>query len=145
MDLAVQLSLARPLLEILGCKCYEQKGYEADDIMATLSKWGRERSVRGVEDSLTDYLMLKHTVSLFLSHRLSISLCVYKYIYLSIFLSLSLYVSCFPLSLSLPLSLSYTHTLTLTHTVLYLYVCESGSVCLRERERVRQRQKGRDT
>ena len=32
-----------PIMEVLGCKCFFKKGYEADDIMATLSKWGRER------------------------------------------------------------------------------------------------------
>ena len=37
------LQLAPPLLSSMGCRCYMQQGYEADDVMATLSKWARER------------------------------------------------------------------------------------------------------
>ena len=39
------LNLAPPLLSSMGCRCYMQQGYEADDVMATLSKWARERYV----------------------------------------------------------------------------------------------------
>ena len=39
------LNLAPPLLSSMGCRCYMQQGYEADDVMATLSKWARERWV----------------------------------------------------------------------------------------------------
>ena len=42
-NLQPQIKIALPLLEVLGCRCYSQIGYEADDVMATLSKWARQR------------------------------------------------------------------------------------------------------
>ncbi len=43
--------LAPQVLEIAGCKCFTCPGYEADDIMATLSKWARDRGLNVVHVS----------------------------------------------------------------------------------------------
>ncbi|KAG5189704.1 5'-3' exonuclease [Tribonema minus] len=40
-DLLLQLPLATALTKCLGCTCLSQRGYEADDVMATLATWGR--------------------------------------------------------------------------------------------------------
>jgi 5'-3' exonuclease len=43
--------LAPQMLEIAGCKCFTCPGYEADDIMATLSKWARDKGLNVVHVS----------------------------------------------------------------------------------------------
>eukprot|EP00752_Nemacystus_decipiens_P009700 g8663.t1 len=41
VDLNLQIPLAKALSEALGCRTFSMEGYEADDIMATLARWGR--------------------------------------------------------------------------------------------------------
>ncbi len=43
VELLPQMEMAPTIFESLGCKCFQMDGYEADDIMATLGTWGRER------------------------------------------------------------------------------------------------------
>lgn len=45
------LGLAPSLIEKLGCRSYMKLGFEADDVMATLSKWGRGRGLNVVHVS----------------------------------------------------------------------------------------------
>ncbi|CAM9647425.1 unnamed protein product, partial [Phaeothamnion confervicola] len=39
--LLMQMPLAKAMVTALGCRYFELEGYEADDVMATLSRWGR--------------------------------------------------------------------------------------------------------
>jgi 5'-3' exonuclease len=41
-DLGPQFPLVAPVLEAMGCHIYSAPGYEADEVMAALSKWGRD-------------------------------------------------------------------------------------------------------
>eukprot|EP00903_Cladosiphon_okamuranus_P014557 g13503.t1 len=41
VDLNHQIPLAKALSEALGCRTFSMEGYEADDVMATLARWGR--------------------------------------------------------------------------------------------------------
>lgn len=45
LDLQVQLLLAPSVFSALGCQCFAQQGYEADDIMASLGCWARSRGL----------------------------------------------------------------------------------------------------
>ena len=38
-------------MEELGCRCFQKLGYEADDVMASLSRWGRSKSLSVVHVS----------------------------------------------------------------------------------------------
>lgn len=42
-SLRAQLSQSKFLFEILGCRCFSEDGYEADDIMASLGVWAKQR------------------------------------------------------------------------------------------------------
>ena len=56
------LGMAPSLMEKLGCRCYMQQGYEADDVMATLSRWARDRGLNVVHVSADkDMLQLVDT------------------------------------------------------------------------------------
>ena len=44
-DLAPQFGLVAPVLEAMGCHIYSAPGYEADDVMATLTEWARDRGL----------------------------------------------------------------------------------------------------
>lgn len=44
-DLIPQFNMVEPTLHALGCPTYTKLGYEADDIMAALTVWGRERGL----------------------------------------------------------------------------------------------------
>ena len=46
-----QMQMAPIVFETLGCKCFQHVGYEADDVMATLGKWARERGLSVVHVS----------------------------------------------------------------------------------------------
>ncbi|CAM9873184.1 unnamed protein product [Chrysoparadoxa australica] len=48
LDLELQLPLASKMASALGVKCYCMKGWEADDIMATLARWAREVHLNAV-------------------------------------------------------------------------------------------------
>lgn len=50
-DLVPLFSLAPKLLETMGCRTFLQSGYEADDVMATLGRWSRERGLNVVHVS----------------------------------------------------------------------------------------------
>jgi len=61
-DLLPLFSLAPKLLDSMGCRCFVQAGYEADDVMATLGKWSRERGLNVVHVSIDkDMLQLIDT------------------------------------------------------------------------------------
>jgi 5'-3' exonuclease len=47
-ELVVQLKLIAPVLEALGARCYVSEGFEADDVMASLTVWARERGMNAV-------------------------------------------------------------------------------------------------
>eukprot|EP01041_Mallomonas_annulata_P003977 gene3977-7921_t len=47
-----QLELAQHTMEALGCHCIAMPGFEADDIMATLGRWARERGLNAVHVSV---------------------------------------------------------------------------------------------
>ncbi|CAM9254428.1 unnamed protein product, partial [Sphacelaria rigidula] len=40
-DLTLQMPLAKALAEALGCQTFSLEGFEADDVMATLTRWAR--------------------------------------------------------------------------------------------------------
>ncbi|CAN0301290.1 unnamed protein product, partial [Discosporangium mesarthrocarpum] len=40
-DLKLQVPLAKAMAEALGCRTFEMEGFEADDVIATLTRWGR--------------------------------------------------------------------------------------------------------
>lgn len=42
-DMELLFLLAPRVLEIFGCRCLKQPNYEADDVMATLGYWAKER------------------------------------------------------------------------------------------------------
>ena len=44
-DLIPQFQMVQPTLHALGCPTYIKQGYEADDVMAALTVWGRERGL----------------------------------------------------------------------------------------------------
>jgi len=50
-DLVPLFSIAPKLLETMGCRTFLQSGYEADDVMATLGRWSRERGLNVVHVS----------------------------------------------------------------------------------------------
>jgi 5'-3' exonuclease len=61
-DLIPLFNLAPKLLNTMGCRCFIQDGYEADDIMATIGKWSRERGLNVVHVSIDkDMLQLIDT------------------------------------------------------------------------------------
>lgn len=61
-DLVPLFSLAPKLLNSMGCRCFVQAGFEADDVMATLGKWSRERGLNVVHVSIDkDMLQLIDT------------------------------------------------------------------------------------
>ncbi|CAM9949243.1 unnamed protein product, partial [Hapterophycus canaliculatus] len=41
VELGLQIPLAKALSEALGCRTFAMEGFEADDVMATLARWGR--------------------------------------------------------------------------------------------------------
>lgn len=43
-----QFGYCAPLLEALGVKCYQAPGFEADDVIASLTQWGREKGLNVV-------------------------------------------------------------------------------------------------
>jgi len=45
-DLVPQFGHVQGILEAMGCQTYGAQGYEADDVMATLSSWARERGLQ---------------------------------------------------------------------------------------------------
>lgn len=45
LDLQLQLLLAPSVFSALGCQCFAQEGYEADDLMASLGRWARGRGL----------------------------------------------------------------------------------------------------
>ncbi len=54
--------LAPLVMEELGCRCFQLEGYEADDIMASLSDWGRGKGLNVVHVSVDkDMLQLIDT------------------------------------------------------------------------------------
>lgn len=62
LDLIPQLIAAPHLLSALGCRCFSAEGFEADDIMATLSSWARGRGMNAVHVSIDkDMLQLIST------------------------------------------------------------------------------------
>jgi hypothetical protein len=38
-----QMEIAPSVFQSLGCKCFQVSRYEADDLMATLGKWAKQR------------------------------------------------------------------------------------------------------
>lgn len=57
-DLVPLFAIAPQVLEYLGCKCFAKEGYEADDVMATIGRWSREKGLNVVHVS-TDKDMLQ--------------------------------------------------------------------------------------
>jgi len=47
-DLVPQVPYIRKMAEALGIPCFDQKGFEADDIIGSLARWGREHSLEVV-------------------------------------------------------------------------------------------------
>lgn len=61
-DLIPQLLAAPSLLEAFGCKCFRLDGHEADDLMASISRWGRGKGLNVVHVSIDkDMLQLVNT------------------------------------------------------------------------------------
>jgi len=61
-ELVPLFGLAPVVLEAMGCKSYSVVGYEADDVMATLGRWGRSRGMNVVHVSVDkDMLQLIDT------------------------------------------------------------------------------------
>ncbi len=44
-DLALQVPYIRQVSEALGIPCFDRQGFEADDIIGTLTRWGREHDL----------------------------------------------------------------------------------------------------
>lgn len=51
VQLAPQFHLAPHVMEAFGCRCVMQEGYEADDLMASLGTWARDRGLNVVHVS----------------------------------------------------------------------------------------------
>lgn len=50
-DLLAQLLVAPIIFDALGCACFQKHGFEADDVMATISRWARNRGLNAVHVS----------------------------------------------------------------------------------------------
>lgn len=62
MSLQPLFRLAPLVMEELGCRCFQMHGYEADDVMASLSDWGRSKGLNVVHVSVDkDMLQLIDT------------------------------------------------------------------------------------
>lgn len=57
-ELVPLFELAPKVLTAMGCRCFQQVGYEADDLMATIGSWARKRGLSVVHVS-TDKDMLQ--------------------------------------------------------------------------------------
>lgn len=44
-SLTSQLKQSKAMLQTLGCRCFSEKGFEADDLMASLGVWARQRGL----------------------------------------------------------------------------------------------------
>lgn len=51
VDLIPLFDLAPRIFTAMGCKCFMEKGFEADDLMATIGKWGKLRGLNCVHIS----------------------------------------------------------------------------------------------
>eukprot|EP01038_Epipyxis_sp_PR26KG_P013068 gene13068-17517_t len=48
LDLLPSLILAPQVMEAFGCRCFSKEGFEADDIMASIGKWAKDRGLNVV-------------------------------------------------------------------------------------------------
>lgn len=48
VELTHQFEYAAPMLQSLGCHCITKEGFEADDILATLASWAKNRHLNAV-------------------------------------------------------------------------------------------------